>query len=83
MESIHACTVRNARLRQIYQSLSLEKISLSDFPYVALKHFTEIGCPAILVYNNLLFLTFLTGTTQAVPELSSLNSAHCFIKSDL
>ena len=50
--------------------------------YSALNHFTETGCPVVLAQRNLQFLTLLTRTTLAVPELSSLNCTHVnYIKS--
>ena len=35
----------------------ISEFSLSDFPNVALKCFTETGCPAVLVTSNVLIMS--------------------------
>ena len=48
----------------------------SHSPNIALKHFTRIGCPAVLVVDNALIMSQKTRTTQGQPRLSLSTNWH-------
>ena len=66
----------NGAFRQKKSLCLISEFSLSNLANVALKHFTETGCPAVLVTGNVLIMSLQTRATQGQPKLSSSTDWH-------